>query len=360
MSGKTTTILTLIQQLPKDYKVVLLKNEYGDVEVDSLLASQSNISGVSEILNGCLCCTMVGLVENALLEIKEKMNPDRIIIESSGSAFPATLALQIRQLEPQGFKLDGVVTVVDSLNFKGYEDQSPSAKLQAKYTDLILLNKHHLATERQMDDLLDSLNDLNDETPKIKIGPAPSNPPRPELIFGLDTKLFELVDGEKKSWAEAEGSGSGSGWHGDEVETRNVWKGGKRSKGKGKAQAHEHEHGESCGDCEKKDEAKDETEGEVVPVTREELDKELSKLSYEIYRVKGIVRLAAIDSSTHSFSTHILNWAFGRYELTPIPSLDDDEDLKGASLRLTVMGERGEVARRARKFAGGLGAQVDL
>lgn len=30
--GKTTTILSLIQQLPKEYKVVLLKNEYGDVE----------------------------------------------------------------------------------------------------------------------------------------------------------------------------------------------------------------------------------------------------------------------------------------------------------------------------------------
>ena len=30
--GKTTTILGLIKQLPKDYKVVLLKNEYGDVE----------------------------------------------------------------------------------------------------------------------------------------------------------------------------------------------------------------------------------------------------------------------------------------------------------------------------------------
>lgn len=32
------------------------------------------------------CCTMVGLVENALEEIKEKMNPDRIIIESRSAA----------------------------------------------------------------------------------------------------------------------------------------------------------------------------------------------------------------------------------------------------------------------------------
>ena len=32
LQGKTTTILSVLQQLPKDYKVVLLKNEYGDVE----------------------------------------------------------------------------------------------------------------------------------------------------------------------------------------------------------------------------------------------------------------------------------------------------------------------------------------
>jgi len=34
-AGKTTTILSVLSQLPKDYKVVLLKNEYGDVEVRS-------------------------------------------------------------------------------------------------------------------------------------------------------------------------------------------------------------------------------------------------------------------------------------------------------------------------------------
>jgi hypothetical protein len=89
---------------------------------------------------------MVGLVENAMIEVRDKYSPDRIIIESrsvphlsffssglslrsSGSAFPATLALQIRQLEPQGFKLDGVVTVIDCVNFRGYEDTSPSAKV---------------------------------------------------------------------------------------------------------------------------------------------------------------------------------------------------------------------------------------
>lgn len=31
-AGKTSIILSLLNRLPKDYKVVLLKNEFGDVE----------------------------------------------------------------------------------------------------------------------------------------------------------------------------------------------------------------------------------------------------------------------------------------------------------------------------------------
>ncbi|KAI8892686.1 CobW/HypB/UreG domain-containing protein, partial [Globomyces pollinis-pini] len=103
-AGKTTIILDLIQKFPKDYKVVLLKNEFGDVKVDSALTN-SQIQ-VTEMLNGCLCCVLVGQMKNALLEIKETQKPDRIIIETSGSAFPAPIAWQIREIADQGFHLD--------------------------------------------------------------------------------------------------------------------------------------------------------------------------------------------------------------------------------------------------------------
>ena len=61
-SGKTTLILNLLPQLPKSYKIALLKNEFGDLAVDSQLASASAISGVQELLNGCICCNLVGQV----------------------------------------------------------------------------------------------------------------------------------------------------------------------------------------------------------------------------------------------------------------------------------------------------------
>jgi G3E family GTPase len=74
-AGKTSIILSLLPQLPSDYRVVLLKNEFGDIEgyfihvallliadfdgrtpclVDSQLAKQSSLTAVSEILNGCM------------------------------------------------------------------------------------------------------------------------------------------------------------------------------------------------------------------------------------------------------------------------------------------------------------------
>lgn len=57
----------------------------------------------------------------------EKYNPARIVVETSGSAFPAPIAIQIRQLtrENKGVYLDGIVTVVDCVNFRGYDVATP-------------------------------------------------------------------------------------------------------------------------------------------------------------------------------------------------------------------------------------------
>ena len=118
-SGKTTLILNLIPQLPKDYRLALLKNEFGDVAIDSQLASSSSISGVKELLNGCICCNLVGQLGDALETLRKDVGPDRIIIETSGSAFPASLAIEVNRLgrETGFFSLDGVIVVIDVENW---------------------------------------------------------------------------------------------------------------------------------------------------------------------------------------------------------------------------------------------------
>ena len=94
-----------------------------------------------------------------------------------------------------------------------------------------------------------------------------------------------------------------------------------------------------------------------------------------VYRVKGFIRFA-VPADTTPFSTPtpvaadadsrrpwwILNWAFGRWELVPAPPPVDveknDGDDEHGVVRLTVMGERGEVRRYAERLAEALGTTV--
>ncbi|KAJ7596091.1 cobW-domain-containing protein [Mycena floridula] len=299
-SGKTTLILSLLKQLPTEYKVVVLKNEFGDVEVDSLLLAQSSLAAVSEILNGCLCCVAVGKMSDAVLEIRDKYNPDRIIIECSGSAFPATLAFQLRELERstiadtnRSVKLDATMTVIDAENFVGYEDTSPTAKMQAQYTDLLVITKHESLSPDRLDTVLDHLHTLNDLTPKVKA--KGRNGIAADLIFGINSTLLGEAGHEDHT-------------HNHEVETVTI-------------------QGES-------------------PLSLAALETALAALPSEIWRVKGFVRTDE--------GIRLVNWAWGRGEILPW----SDEDKSKPAVRLTAMGEHGQVKWSIKRFVTSLEATL--
>ncbi|KAH7341302.1 CobW/HypB/UreG, nucleotide-binding domain-containing protein [Rhizoctonia solani] len=324
-AGKTTIILSLLEQLPKDYKVVLLKNEFGDVEVDSQLASNSSLTAVSEILNGCMCCILVGQMKTALLEIRGTLHDHYRVF---GLCVPRTLAFQIRELEREtdgDFKLDAIVTVVDAENFRGYEDTSPTAKMQAQYTDVILLNKWEHVSERDLDIVLDHLGTLNDLTPKLRCQGKSGVPHN--LLFGLDSKQFLHLPA-------AQGTDEN---HHDEVETATL------CRGTHLVLAHAHSH----------DEHSTEHVDDGGPLTRDRLSDALGKLPTDsIYRVKGFVRFRDQDP------IEVLNWAFGRFELVPCTT-NPRYHLDSNQLLLTVMGARGETKRYARKLGQSLGARLE-
>jgi G3E family GTPase len=259
-SGKTTIILSLLSQLPKDLKVCLIKNEYGENSVDSLLFQMTNLK-VKEIVNGCLCCVLVGQLSQALIELKESVNPDCIIFESSGSAYPAPIAWQIKQL-PQ-FTLDSIVTVIDCVNFNGYKDKSYTAKMQAQYTDLILLNKWENMSERELDDVLDDVFELNPETPKIKCNGSKGVDYK--LIFGLQSKLIPVNEPLETDQA-----------HFDEFDIITI------------------------------------SNSIQVPLTVLDLKKKLDLFQIDIiYRIKGVIHLKD--------GTFILNYGFKRFTLDELP-----------------------------------------
>jgi len=126
-----------------------------------------------------------------------------------------------------------------------------------------------------MDTLHDHLSTLNEDTPRIKV--SSESPITPDLVFGLDTQLFSRQGEEGVDWEKIAG---GSGWHGDEVETKTIWKGGEKP-----GKKHDHTEGSKCEGCAGDDLV--ETGGEVEPISKETLETALSKLSFEIYRGKS-------------------------------------------------------------------------
>jgi len=242
-------------------------------------------------------------MKTALLDIQSQFKPDRILIESSGAAFPATLALQVADLarETRGaFSLDGVLTVIDCANFRGHDDESPAARMQAAYSDAIILNKFEAVTERELDLVLDAVHTLNDMTPKLRAPRGLGVPPA--LVFGLDAKLAQTGVALE----------DGADTHGAEIEARTV--------------------------------------GCMQGLTRATLDAALEALSKEsVYRVKGFVRFPD--------SVYILNWAFGRPDYTLFVG-DVADKLGDRTALFTLMGEPGELTRRAARFAAALGGEL--
>lgn len=168
---------------------------------------------------------------------------------------------------------------------------------------------------------------MNDLTPKIRT--EGRNGVDPNLIFGLDSKLFE-----KESEQPLES-------HHDEVETVTIYKG---SGFVSHNHLHDHEH-----HSHQHHEVTQESCTSTEPLREDTLRDALSKLSKEIvWRVKGFVRTEK--------GIQILNWAFGRYDLMDFASTDVLSDLD--VVKLTVMGERGEVKRAGRRLAEALGGRL--
>ncbi|KAG0040521.1 hypothetical protein BGZ82_001847 [Podila clonocystis] len=299
--GKTTIILSLLESMPKGYKFCLLKNEFGDVKVDSQIAKLKNID-VQEMTNGCLCCVLVGQMKEGLLELKTKYNPDRIIIETSGSAFPGPIAWQIRELADEGFVLDSVLNVVDCKNFEGYADNSYTAQLQAKYTDLVLLTKHEGVSPLDLDRVIDRVNDLNTDAPKVYVDV--DKPVSPELIFGLDTKLFQL-----------QGTGHAH-THSDDHKHDH-------------ADHHEHELDTMDIQCFS---SKSGSQGHTLA----NFEKFLGTLDKEdVYRLKGFVRLSGIKREDGTMiegpTVCVVNHAFGKWTIIPVETREEVQQNESSS-----------------------------
>ena len=147
-SGKTTLLVNSARKHFKGKRVAVIVNEFGEVGVDGKVLENS-YSQVMELPEGCICCTLHAEFERSLAEIREKYNPEILMVETSGASEPFPIIVSLQNLN---CTVEGIICVVDSANFHRYRDKS-TALHQIGGSNIIALNKTDLAGGEVVEEL---------------------------------------------------------------------------------------------------------------------------------------------------------------------------------------------------------------
>ena len=120
-AGKTTLIKKLLAEAFPGEKLVLIENEFGEINIDGGFLKDSGVE-ISEMSAGCICCSLVGDFNQALKDVQKQFAPDRILIEPSGvgKLSDVIVAVENTAAETEDMKLNSFVTVADATKVKVY------------------------------------------------------------------------------------------------------------------------------------------------------------------------------------------------------------------------------------------------
>ena len=109
-SGKTTLVNRLLASAD-GRRVAVLVNDFGDIDIDGALITSADDDVIS-LANGCVCCSLAdGLLEAFAVVRERAADLDRVVVEASGVADPASI---VRFGKAAGFSVGRVVVVVDA------------------------------------------------------------------------------------------------------------------------------------------------------------------------------------------------------------------------------------------------------
>ncbi|HIV25328.1 MAG TPA: cobalamin biosynthesis protein P47K [Candidatus Scatomonas pullistercoris] len=170
-SGKTTLLLQMARDMAEhstsesEHKVIILENEVGQDGIDDKLLGSSGFQ-VSSLFNGCICCTLSGEIIGAVVDIEKKYNPEWLIIETTGLAYPGLIR---RNLQEAIGKDAFICTIVDVSRWKRFLiPMHELLKGQVECADLVLLNKADLVDAEVMDKVESDVHQFREGVPCIR------------------------------------------------------------------------------------------------------------------------------------------------------------------------------------------------
>ena len=316
-AGKTT-LLNRVLTNQKGYKVAVIVNDIGEVNVDERLISKEakieDSSSLVPLTNGCICCTLKTDMVNQIESLMKSGKFDYILIEASGVCEPMPIAQAIETIEIG--KLDNVVGVVDASRLveefdegkallkEGIDEEDIESLLiqQIEFCSTLIVNKRDLVTDEQMKMVRAVINKIQ---PSVKVFETTKCEVPVEEIIGTDRFDFETVYASA-GWVKALEEHDADDDDDDDDDDHD------HDEHEEHEHEHEHEHGHhEHHHHEHKHEGESEDEygiGSFVyyrrrPFNREKLDRFASAWPRNIIRSKGVVWFSDEDDMAYVLET---------------------------------------------------------
>ena len=165
-SGKTSLVQHLLHEAQASgQRLAIISNEFGALGIDRALLGEGNDAYV-ELEGGCVCCQLSDELRDTLQDLRERINPDQIVVETSGLALPSDTQLQFwREPVSNWVAEDVAVVVVNAEQLHEGRDLLGTFEDQVSSADLLLVNKTDLVPEVSLTGLETRLTDLAPDTP---------------------------------------------------------------------------------------------------------------------------------------------------------------------------------------------------
>lgn len=169
-SGKTSIILQAARYLTAGLSaqqldggkpsLVIVENEVGETGIDDKILKAEGLN-VRELIAGCICCTLNAELTVCLNKIQEELSPEWVIIETTGMAFPHTIAETITKYG-KGISSLKTIVVADAERWNDLSAIMPGLKEeQIAKANVILLNKIDCLEPEQVKDVAEDIKRIN-------------------------------------------------------------------------------------------------------------------------------------------------------------------------------------------------------
>lgn len=183
-SGKTSLVAHLLAHAQRlGLRIAIVSNELGELGVDRSLLGAGGEAYV-EIEGGCVCCELSDDLIDTLEVLHEQVQPDRIVIETSGVALPFDTQLNFWR-EPVSAWIgdDMAIVVVNAEQLLEGRDLEGTFRDQVSSADLLVLNKIDLIAESDLPSIEARLREIEPEAPLVR---AVRGQIEPNLLFPPD------------------------------------------------------------------------------------------------------------------------------------------------------------------------------